>query len=71
MSMISLHILKRHKIPLNISNVGYNVKDVQQNLVSHQGQADFEVSGNGVKTHVPDLAHMTASLRPLLKKGTA
>ena len=46
MLMISLHILICHKVPLNISRVGYNVKDVQQNWVPHQGQADFEVSGN-------------------------
>ena len=52
MSIISLHILKRHKVPLNISRVGYNVKDVQQNRVPHQGQADFKVSGNGVKTAI-------------------
>ena len=37
MSMISLHLLKRHKVPLNLSKVGYNVKDVQQNRVPHQG----------------------------------
>ena len=48
--MIPLHILKRHKVPLNISRVGYNIKDVQQNCVPHQGQADFKVSGNRVKT---------------------
>ena len=50
MSMFLLHMLQRHKVPLNISNVGYNVKDVPQNRVSHQGQADFEVSGNRIKT---------------------
>ena len=52
MSIISVHILKRHKVPLNISRVGYNVKDVQQNHVPHQGQADFDVLGNGVKTAI-------------------
>ena len=35
--------LVEHRVPLNISRIGYNVKDVQQNHVPHQGQADFEV----------------------------
>lgn len=52
MSMISLHIIQRHKVPLNISNVGFNVKVIQQNKVPHQGQADFKVSSNGVKTAI-------------------
>ena len=52
MSKISLHILKCHKIPLNISSVRYNDKDVQQNWVTHRGQSDFEISGNGVKTAI-------------------
>ena len=56
MLMISLHILKRNKVPLNISRVGYNVKDVQKNCVPHQGQADLEVSGNRVKTAIRVLA---------------
>ena len=73
MLMISLHILKRHKVPLNISRVGYNVKDVQQNRVLHQGQADFEVSGNGVKTAIRVVAsdnigdNMLISFQDLLK----
>lgn len=52
MSMISLHILQKHKVPLNISTVGYNVGDVQKNSVAHQGQADFGASCNGIKTAI-------------------
>ena len=51
MFMISLFILQCHKVPLNISNVGY-VKDAQQNWVPHEGQEDFEVSSNGIKTAI-------------------
>ena len=50
--MISIQMLKWHRVPLNISRVSYNVKDVQQNRAPHQGQADFEVSENGVKTAI-------------------
>ena len=73
MSMISLHILKRHKVPLNISRVGYNDKDVQQNRAPHQGHADFEVSGNEVKTAIRVVAsdnigdNMLISYQDLLK----
>ena len=52
MAIILLHILQRHKVPLNISNVGYNIKDVKQNGVPHQGQADLEASSNGIKTAI-------------------
>ena len=47
MSMISLHILQKHKVPLNISNIGYKVKDVQKNQIPHQGMADFYSKSNG------------------------
>ena len=50
MSMISLQIIKQNKVPLNITNIGYKVKDVQKNSVPHQGMADFEATSNGVKT---------------------
>ena len=71
--MISHHISKCLRIPLNISSTGYNVKDVQQNWVPHQGQADFEVSGNGVKTAIRVVAsdnigdNMLISYQDLLK----
>ena len=48
MSMISLHIIKQNKVPLNITNIGYKVRDVQKNSVPHQGVADFEATSNGV-----------------------
>ena len=71
--MISIRILKCRKVPLNISRVGYNVKDVQQNCVPHQGQADFEVSGNRVKSAIRAVAfynignNMLISYQDLLK----
>ena len=37
--MISLHIVKQNKVLLNITNIGYKVKDVQKNSVPHQGMA--------------------------------
>ena len=73
MSMISLHILQCHKVTLNISNVGYNVKDVQQNGVLHQGQIDFQVSSYGIKTTIWIVAsdnigdNMLISYQDLLK----
>ena len=52
MSMISLHAVKENKVLLNITNIGYHVKDVQKNSVPHQGMADFEATSNGVKTAI-------------------
>ena len=52
MSLIATKIAFKHKVPLNNSNVSYNVRDVQQKKVSHGGLADFEVSSNGVKTAI-------------------
>ena len=52
MSMISLRIIEQNKVPLNITNIGYKVKDVQKNSVPHQGMADFEATSNGVKTAI-------------------
>ena len=49
MSMISLRIIEQNKVPLNITNIGYKVKDVQKNS---QGMADFEATSNGVKTAI-------------------
>ena len=49
MSMKFFHIIKENKVPLNITHIGYNVKDVQKNSVPHQGMADFEATSNGVK----------------------
>ena len=71
--MIFLHILNQHRVPLIISRVGYNVKDVQQNRVPHQGQTYFEVSGHVVKTAIRVLAsdnigdNMLISYQDLLK----
>ena len=50
MSLISTHIAVKYKVPLNINNVNYNVRDVQQKSVGHGGQADFEISSNGIRT---------------------
>ena len=52
MSMISLQVIQQNKVPLNITNIGYKVKDVQKNSVPHQGMADFEATSNGVKTSI-------------------
>ena len=52
MSMISLQIIEQNKVPLNITNIGYKVKDVQKNSVPHQGMADFEATSNGVRTAI-------------------
>ena len=66
-------LIPLHKVPLNINNVGYNVKDVQQNRVPHQGQAEFEVSRNGIKTAIRVVAssnirdNMLNSYQDLLK----
>ena len=50
MSIISLLILQKHKVTLNISKIGYKVKDVQKNQVPHQGMADFYAKSNDVRT---------------------
>ena len=50
--MISLQVMQQNKVPLNITNIGYKVKDVQKNSVPHQGMADFEATSNGVKTAI-------------------
>ena len=52
MSMMSLLIIKQNNVLLNITNIGYNAKDVQKNSVPHQEMANFEATSNGVKTSI-------------------
>ena len=52
MSLIFLHILQKCNVSLNISNFGYNVKDVQKIQVPHQGMADFYAKNKSIKTAI-------------------